>query len=267
MKQIINILVFLLISGFITNCNPKQNEMKKIIFLHHSTGQAIWYGKVNRYVRKLTDKSDVKTYFNKYNRKFNAGYKITEQSFPKGKHYGWTNFPYDYYNIWVKNAGTQTYMEEPTLEILTKEYEMIIFKHCYPVSNILEDTGMPDIDSDIKRLENYKLQYNALKQKIHEFPQNKFIIWTPAAKVEKSITPEEAQRTREFHSWIINEWDEKGDNIYIWDFYNYETEGGLYLKNEYAASVEDSHPNKQFAGRVAPLFAQFIIDVEQEKIE
>jgi len=33
---------------------------------------------------------------------------------------------------------------------------------------------------------------------------------------------------------MIDEWDEAGDNIFIWDFYSYETEGGLYLLDKYA---------------------------------
>ena len=152
-------------------------------------------------------------------------------------------------------------MNELTLEILTKEYDIIIFKHCYPVSNIKEDTGIPDIDSKERRIENYKLQYNALKRKCHEFPNNKFIVWTPAVQVQRNITEEEAQRTKVFYNWIINEWNEDGDNIYVWDFYKFETEGGLYLKDENAVSPNNSHPNRQFAGRIAPLFTQFIIEV------
>jgi hypothetical protein len=241
--------------------------MERIIFLHHSTGQAIWYGKTNRYIRKLTNRSDVKTFFKKYNRKNKTSYYISERSFPNVNQYGSANFPYDYYNIWVKHAGENPYMGDPTLEILAKEFDIIIFKHCYPVSNVLEDTGNPNIDSDEKRIENYKIQYDALKKKMHEFPNNKFILWTPASKVKKSITLEEAQRTNDFYKWIINEWDQKGDNIYIWDFYKYETEGGIYLLDNYAAGFDDSHPNKKFAGRMAPLFAQFIIDVAKGKSE
>ena len=152
-------------------------------------------------------------------------------------------------------------MEEPTLEILTKKYDVIIFKHCYPVSKILADTGTPDIDSDIRRLENYKLQYNALKKKMHEFPDNKFIVWTPAVLIKNQLHEDEARRTYEFYKWIIDEWDEKGDNIFIWDFYQYETEGGLYLLDKYAEGAANSHPDKDFAARVSPLFCKFVIDV------
>ena len=114
-------------------------------------------------------------------KKNKTDYVISELSFPKKSPYGWENYPYDYYNIWVKNAGQDPYLEEPTLEILTAGYEVIILKHCFPVSRISEDAGTPNIDSDEKRIENYKLQYNALKQKMHQFPHNKFIVWTPCS--------------------------------------------------------------------------------------
>ncbi|MDT8402405.1 MAG: hypothetical protein RQ743_11975 [Bacteroidales bacterium] len=242
-------------------------ETKKIIFLHHSTGQMIWYGKTNRYIRKLTDKSDVKTYIKKYNRKHKTGYYITKIPFPSGTSYKGSNSPFDYYNIWVKNAGGKPYMDEPTLDILTEKYDIIIFKHCYPVSKIMEDSGNPDIDSAEKRIENYKLQYDALKKKMHSFPETCFIIWTPAVMVKNKLTREEALRTKEFYEWMMNEWDEKGDNIFLFDFYKYETDGGLFLKNEHAVNPDDSHPNRKFAGRVAPLFAQFIIDVADHRVE
>jgi len=239
--------------------------MKKIIFLHHSTGKSIWLGKTNRYINKLTGKSDIVRYFRQYNKKHGEYYQIEECIFPKKNPYGWKNYPYDYYNIWVKHSGENHYMEEPTLEILTKKYDLIIFKHCYPVSKILADTGSPDIDSDVRRIENYKLQYNALKRKMHEFPETKFIIWTPAVLIKNQLKEEEAVRTFEFYKWMTEEWNEEGDNIYIWDFYKYETEGGLYLLDKYAAGPANSHPDREFAARISPLFCRFIIDVLKDK--
>ena len=56
------------------------------------------------------------------------------------------------------------------------------------------------------------------------------------------------------------EWDEKGDNIFIWDFYKYETEGKLYLLDKNAYSPDNAHPNREFAAKVAPRFCKFIID-------
>lgn len=241
--------------------------MNKIIFLHHSTGYTVWLGKTNKYIYKITGKGDVQKYIEKYNQKNKTAYNVSERFFPKKVPYGWKNYPYDYYNIWVKNAGNQSFMEESTLEILTSEYDVIIFKHCFPVSRIHPDTGSPDIDSEIKTIENYKLHYEALKEKLLRFPDNKFIVWTPAVNTQNLMTEEEAIRTREFRDWVIDKWDVKGDNIFIWDFYSYETEGGLYLAEKNAVSPGNSHPNVEFAARMAPLFGQFIIDVIEQKKE
>jgi hypothetical protein len=209
----------------------------------------------------------VQKFFSDYNKKNKTNYEITQLEFPKTVPYGWNNYPYDYYNIWVKNAGENMFMEEPTLEMLSKEYEVIIFKHCYPGSRISEDTGAPDINSDEKRIENYKLQYIALKNKMHEFPNNKFILWTPVVCTKNKMTEDEAIRTKQFYEWMINEWDEKGDNIFIWDYYKYETEGGLYLIEKNALSPDNCHPGKEFSARVAPLFCSYIIDVIESVIK
>ena len=263
MRTLLTILAIIMLTG----CSENKEAMKKIVFLHHSTGYSIWTGKTNRYIYKITSQGDVQRYFKKHNNKNNTGYVISDRFFPKKEPYGWNNYPFDYYNIWVRNAGEKPYMEEPTLEILTREFDVIIFKHCFPVSRIVEDSGSPDINSPVKSLENYRLQYDALKTKMHEFPENKFIVWTPAVNTEKLMSEEEAVRTRQFRDWVISEWDEKGDNIFVWDFYEYETEGGLYLAAKNAYSPDNSHPGKEFSARIAPLFGQFIIDVIEDRVE
>lgn len=240
--------------------------MKKIIFLHHSTGKNIWLGSTNKYIYKLTKKCNVTDYFKKYNKKNKSEYLIEERNFPKLTPYGWNNYPYDYFNIWVKNAGNNPYLGEPTLEILTKEFDVIIFKHCYGVSRIVEDTGTPNISSDVKSFENYRLQYEALKSKMHEFPNTSFIIWTPAVYVKGQISEAEAKRTQHFYRWMIDEWDEKGDNIFVWDFYEYETEGDLYMLDRNADGPGNSHPGIEFSTRVSSLFSKFITDVIEGRL-
>ena len=220
----------------------------KVIYLHHSTGGVIWEGGVQDTIEK-------------YNAEHGTDYSITPLEFPKASPYGWNNYPYDYWNIWVNHAGPSAYMEEPTLEMLTQTYDVIVWKHCFPVSNIVADTGSPDVTSSVKSLENYKLQYNALKEKMHEFPNKRFIVWTGAALVESQTNPAEAERAREFANWVKTTWDEPGDNIYVWDFRELETGGGLYLLPENAVSPSDSRPNSKFAASVAPLIGQRIIDV------
>jgi hypothetical protein len=260
-------LLYILIALLLTNCRSNQENMNKIVFLHHSTGYSIWTGKTNRYIYKITGQGDVQRYFKKYNSKNKTGYVISDRFFPKKELYGWNNYPFDYYNIWVKNAGDEPFLEEPTLEILTKDYDVIIFKHCFPVSNIKEDTGSPDINSPVKSIENFRLQYDALKNKMHRFPENKFIVWTPAVNTQKRMSENEAIRTRQFRDWVVNEWDEKGDNIFVWDFYELETEGGLFLAEKNAFSPDNSHPGREFSARIAPLFGQFVIDVIEDRVE
>jgi hypothetical protein len=244
-----------------------------ILFLHHSTGWGIWNGTkpslIGKVIRRVSPglaervgaKAHMPKLFDQYNKTNNKNYSITELSFPKASPYGWNNYPFDYYNIWVKNGGEKPYMEEPTLEMLTKDYQVIIFKHCYPSSNIMPDQDSADINSDIKTLANYKLQYQALKKKLAEFPDTKFILFTGAVQVKANLPEDEAKRAREFHQWVTEEWDEPGDNIFLWDFYSLQTEGGLYFKDEYAISSTDSHPNKKFAGRVVKFLFNRIVDV------
>ena len=219
-----------------------------ILFLHHSTGQNIWNG-------------GVPEWFDDHNAENGTNYTITEQNFPKSSPYGWNNYPYDYWNIWVNHAGDRPYKDEPTLEMITKEYDVVVWKHCFPVSRVLPDTGDPDISSDEKRQENYRLQYEALKEKMHEFPDTKFIVWTGAALVEGATDPESARRARDFFEWVKNEWDEKGDNVFIFDFRELETGGGLYMLDGNARSSTDSHPNERFSRTAAPLLCSRVVDV------
>ena len=220
----------------------------RVLFLHHSTGECVWNG-------------GVADWFDAYNAAHNTHYAITEQAFPKDSPYGWENYPYDYWNIWVRHAGPKPYQEEPTLEILAPKYDLVVWKHCFPVSSVEPDSGQPDVASSEKRVENYKLQYAALKAKMREFPKVRFIVWTGAALLKSETDAESARRAKAFFDWVRNGWDEKGDNIFIWDFRGLETEGGLYLKDSCAAG--DSHPGEAFSRKVAPLFCRRIVDVVQ----
>jgi hypothetical protein len=222
-------------------------EGTAIIFLHHSTGGVIWEGGVEGWIEA-------------YNGEHDTDYAIVERAYP-GEGYPWNNYPYDYWNIWVEHAGERRYKKQDTLEILAPDYELIIWKQCFPVSAMVADTGDADISSEVKSAENYKLQYGALKEKMHEFPETKFLVWTGAALVEGATDAESAQRAEAFFDWVIEEWDEPGDNIFVWDFWELETKGGLYLRDEYAVGPSDSHPTSDFAQEVAPMFAQRIVDV------
>lgn len=227
------------------------NEMKtraNILYLHHSTGNCIWKGGVPEWIAE-------------HNQSTNTAYRITEQAFPKSEPYGWRNYPYDYWNIWVNNAGESPYQDEPTLEMLTREFDTIVFKHCFPVSSIQPDEGPADIASEVKTLGNYKLQYIALKEKMRSFPDTRFLVWTNAALLATNCSEDEAQRSREFVDWVIGEWDEPGDNIFVWDFFSLETDSGRFMNPAYANGAKDPHPNEIFSARVAPFFSRRLVSV------
>ncbi|PWD98988.1 hypothetical protein DDZ16_12040 [Marinilabilia rubra] len=260
-------IVFIMI--LTTGCqNSKSDDMnnqqtKKILFLHHSTGKNIWQGGnsfVTKVKGKLGLKGGVEKWFRRYNKKNGTSYLIQDKEFPKKSPYGWKNYPYDYYNIWVKNGDRDYYMEEPTLKTLAPEYDVIIFKHCFPASKIVFD-GEPDIDSDRKMVENYKMQYQALQEELLKYPDTKFILWTPPALTKAITNPEAAQAATDFSNWVVNEWDKPGDNIFVWDFRVLETEGGNYLLPKNASGEKDPHPSHSFSRTVYPLFCQRIVDV------
>jgi len=258
MKSKLVILLAILMIFSLVSCNETGNSPDlKIIYLHHSTGGVIWGGDA----KSLFSKNNLTHLFKDYNKQNQVNFVIKETVFPKASPYGWNNYPYDYYNIWVKNAGNKPFMEEPTLEILSKEYQVIIFKHCFPVSNIQADTEPADINSDLKTISNFKLQYQSIRDKLHEFPEIKFILFTGAVQVKSNISEDEAKRAKKFFEWVIKEWDLPNDNIYIWDLYSLQTEGDLYFRDDYARSSNDSHPNAVFAGKAVKLLFNRIIDV------
>jgi len=237
------------------------NRSVRIALLHHSTGEVIWNGGLPGFLEA-------------WNGSRGTDYRITKVTYPATtggwpplirklvSTYPWANYPYDYWNLWVKQTGASRDRGELNLDDLVKRYDVIVFKHCFPVSRVKPDGGAaPSVSSEERTLANYRLQYQAIKTRLRQFPEKRFIVWTGAALPEASTNPAEAGRAREFFEWVKGAWDEKGDNIFVWDFHELETEGGLYLKPEYAAGARDAHPAPAFARRVAPLLGQRIVDV------
>lgn len=272
-KLITNIIIIIMTIHLISCTSGKKASDINIIFLHHSTGRIIWNGKskskIAKFIRSKSNrianiigaKAQLPSLIEKYNKQHSKNYLIKEMVFPRAP-YAMVNYPYDYYNIWVKNGNKSSYKNEPTLKTLCPLWDVIVFKHCFPVSDINEDETEGNIDSDIKTIPNYKLQYNALKAEMLKYPDTKFILWTGATLTQKATGESRAIRARDFFTWVKDVWDEEGDNIFLWDFYDLETEGELYMKQEYALGEKNSHPNKEFSAKVAPLLCQRVVDVE-----
>ncbi len=266
MKKIsILIILFIFYFGGIVN----GQEDARVVFLHHSTGGII------------CGKGHVADSVQAYNKRNGTDYFFEDKAYPN-KPYGWANYAYDYWNLWLNDYGKQykgqeNYPNVASLEDICNEYDVIIFKHCYPGADILEDTGNPDITSDRKSLENYKLQFRALREKFQEFPDKDFIVWTlvPRHRLVPDA-PENAKRAKEFVDWVKNEWlSENGktyDNIHVFDYFSLAAELNVNakapkvpycLKYKYEIDHDDdnSHPNELAALEIGPKFYEYIIDV------
>lgn len=232
----------------------------RIAFLHHSTGEIVWRGGVREHVEA-------------WNRARGTDYRVTPITYPAtdaglpwpfhrlARTYPWSNDPHDYWNLWVRHAGRSRDRREKNLDDLARAYDVVVFKHCFPVSRVKPDDGRPDAASRERTLANYRLQYEALRERLRGFPDKRFLVWTAAALPEGRTDPEQARRARAFAEWVKGTWDEPGDNVFVWDFHELETKGGLYLAPEHSARPADGHPSAAFARLVAPLLARRIVDV------
>lgn len=225
-------------------------DATKILYMHHSTGKRIWQGGVPEWIadRNSTTESDLH---------------IVERSYPD-KPYPWSNDPHDYWKLWVEHSGEDAFRKQPTLEQIAPAYDLIVWKHCYIGSEMEALKGKAEASSSNKSLENYKLQYAALKTKMREFPNTKFLVWTLPPHVAANTDHEQAQRADDFAEWVKTSWDEPGDNIFVWDFRALSAENGV-LPPRYASGEKDSHPNEALSKKTAPLLGQRMVDVLQGK--
>ncbi|HOX00194.1 MAG TPA: hypothetical protein PK545_06175 [Deltaproteobacteria bacterium] len=47
----------------------------------------------------------------------------------------------------------------------------------------------------------------------------------------------------------------------MWDFFELQTDGGVFMKDEYASGPKDSSPNPGFARKAAAFLCRRIVDV------
>lgn len=234
----------------------------RVLFLHHSTGAGVW---------GYPDKG-VPAWFGEYNTANATSFDVTERSYPTGS-YPWDNYPYDYWNLWINGMCNSNESSIECMNTLAADHEIIIFKHCFPGADVGPDVGA-DITSSYKSLENYKLQYRALRTMMDAYPDTKFIVWTLAPLHRLATDAAHAARAAEFVAWVKGDFlTEDGGphpNIFVFDFWSIVAETDPApaqgttncLKYEYEGSHtdSDSHPNGAANNVAGPLFAQFIVD-------
>jgi hypothetical protein len=223
-----------------------------VVLLHHSTGGIVYD---NGVASALSDR----------NTEDGTTYTIASVEYPS-EAVPWANYPHEWWYYWVDSpgAGGQT-----TLATLCATYDVIVFKCCYPVSEVVANST-PDITSEVRSDENYRLQMAAVFAECAAHPNNRFVFWTGALHSQSQTT--EAQATRALAWFNYLRTLSLPSNVYLWDFAWLEshTEAersdpslaqGLYALDANTVSETDSHPTAAFGASVAPLFVDRVISV------
>jgi hypothetical protein len=135
--------------------------------------------------------------------------------------------------------------------MLTQSYEVIVFKHCFPVSDIEPDTGTPDVMSSRRSLENYRLQYAALKEKLLSFPNHRFILWTGSALIAAASMRGGAGHGSGVLHWVKEEWMRRETTSYCSTSLSSRRRVAISSRGLLSGRLAS---NSDFAVRVAPLF-------------
>jgi len=252
--------IFIILLCLDSICGFSQKNIA--IFLHHSTGDGVYSeGNVSNWVKN-------------YNSAHGTNFQIIPRTYPDTP-YPWANYPYDYWKLWVNNNCDNSNLNIECLSSIASKCELVIYKHCFPGASINADIGKPDVTSSRQSLENYKLQYRALRTLMDGMPDKKFMVWTLVPLHRLATNADEAKRAHEFVDWVKNEWlTEDGQNhpnIFIFDFYSLTAEldqnpvNGqqfcLKYEYEYSHSSYDSHPNTLANQTIGPIFAQAVVNV------
>jgi hypothetical protein len=259
----------LLVSIILTLCFIVNSEGQKVLFIHHSTGGNVY------------SEGKVAAWFTNYNTTNGKNYQVTERAYPDSP-YPWDNYPYDYWNLWV-NPATTCNSTNPKIECIntiTQNYNVIVFKHCFPGAGIGADGATSSVSSSAKTLGNYKLQYRALRAMMDGYPNNKFIVWTLTPLHRNATSVADAARAKQFVDWVKTTWlteDSKSHpNIFIFDFWGIMAESNATpaqgkvncLKYDYEGdhNGSDSHPNTAANLVAGPLFGQFVVNCIENKV-
>jgi hypothetical protein len=129
------------------------------------------------------------------------------------------------------------------------QYDVIMFKSCYPVSNIGSD----------EELDILKEYYLTIRERIDQYPQKHFIIVTQPPQVPRNSSSDEAQRARALADWLKSERFLDGHpNLSTFDFFDTLAGEDNFLRKEYRVNNSDGHPNERANREIGPIFVRFI---------
>lgn len=228
-----------------------KGDFANIIFLHHSTGE------------NLIEQGGVRDLFAEQGYDFwDHGYNYQGLTRPDGTPAGYS------YNVPKNNTNPDGFagiFAQRVYDLPINafsgllQHEVIAFKSCFPVSNILSD----------EQLKMYKARYLGMRDVMDQHPDKMFIVVTPPPLNPAHIGAEAAARARAFANWLkSDEYLDGHPNVFTFDLFDLLAEDDPAvpdrntLREEYRIGT-DSHPNSVANETIAPLFVDFTIDAIQ----
>lgn len=135
------------------------------------------------------------------------------------------------------------------------QHEVIIFKSCFPTSDITSDA----------QLAQYKTWYLGMRDVMDQHPDHVFVVVTPPPLNPVATTPGAAARARAFASWLASDAFLDGHvNVFTFDLFDALAESDLSAPDANMLQAvyregEDSHPNTLANETIGPEFADFIV--------
>jgi len=221
---------------------PSASGYRRIIFLHHSCGA------------NLIEQGGVRARFAALGYEFyDHGYNGDGLVLADGT---WTGENWDVPDDNTDPDGYANIFAQPlhsppdnTFSHLM-EYDVVIFKSCFPVSNIGSD----------EQLNQYKSYYRSIRARMDQYPAKLFIVVTQPPQVPANTDPQEAARARAFTDWLASQEFLGGRrNVFTFNFFNLLADPATdTLRDEYQGDPYDAHPNERANQAIAPQFVEFV---------
>jgi hypothetical protein len=140
-----------------------------------------------------------------------------------------------------------------------KHHDIVMFKSCYPNSNITSDA----------MLDRYKKDFNALLPTFAAHPDILFIAMSTPPLVKKQTTPEAARRAREWAHWLVKEYAPGAKNVKVFDLFDVlaidaDKPNANTLVPQFATGRGDSHPSPEGAQAMTRLFIPWFNRIVRE---
>ena len=146
-----------------------------------------------------------------------------------------------------------------------RENDIIMFKSCFPNSNITGQGESPGNPTDpTLTTANFKATFAGLMEEFAKQQDKTFIYITAPPLVPSATSVENARRARECNDWVksefLKEYRSKTDldNFLVFDFFDVLADENNYLKKEYRISDTDSHPSSDGTRVATGLFIGFL---------